>query len=214
MGNIVKIRQELIKASVDLMEREQELCLLDSYVGDGDHGTTVKKSFEIVKQIAEEHSDHISELFQNCATGIMDRSGGAIGPILSAFFLGLAEGSEGKEELEGKEWAPLFAAALRSVTEVGGARPGDRTLVDTLTAVDQAFQEYKDASCQELWEKVIAYAYRGAMATGNMRARKGRAKFLGEQSTGYVDAGAMTMYYFIRTIAEEEKIQQENTNRE
>lgn len=214
MGNIAKIRQELIRASADLMEREQELCLLDSYVGDGDHGTTVKKSFEIVMRMAEEPADHIAELFQNCAAGIMDRAGGAIGPILSAFFLGLSEGAEGKERLEGKEWGPLFSAALQSVMEVGGARPGDRTLVDTLAAVDRAFAEYKDAPCQELWEKVIEYAHAGAKATAGMQARKGRARYLGEKSTGYVDAGAMTMYYLIRTIAEEEKTQQEQTGRE
>ena len=38
-----------------------------------------------------------------------------------------------------------------------------------------------------------------------MQAKRGRARYLRERSVGYVDAGATTMYYFIRTVAQAER---------
>ena len=67
-----------------------------------------------------------------------------------------------------------------------------------------AFKDIDGKPAAEVWKTVEEKAKEGALSTKNMRAKKGRARYLGDKSVGYVDAGSMSMYYFIRQIAEEE----------
>ena len=47
--NANDMKQILFNISNLLNANEQELCRLDSYVGDGDHGVTVNRGFAAVK---------------------------------------------------------------------------------------------------------------------------------------------------------------------
>lgn len=204
MTDKVKIIKEMHAVAADLVSREEELCKLDSYVGDGDHGVTIRKGFSNVLKGLELPADSIEEVFTHCSDAILDSMGGAIGPIFASIFMGFAMASTGKEEIRLKDWGPLFAKALEVVQTTGGAQPGDRTLVDTLNAAVEAFREADGKPAAEVWKNVEEKAKEGALSTKNMKAKKGRARYLGDKSVGYVDAGSMSMYYFIRQIAEEE----------
>jgi dihydroxyacetone kinase-like protein len=48
-----------------------------------------------------------------------------------------------------------------------------------------------------------AAATKGMLATQDMIARKGRARFLGEKSVGYIDPGAASFSMFIAALAHE-----------
>ena len=204
MTDRVKIIKEMRVVATDLVSREEELCKLDSYVGDGDHGVTIRKGFSNVLKGLELPASSIEEVFTHCSDAILDSMGGAIGPIFASIFMGFAMASTGKEEIQLNDWGLLFAKALEVVQTTGGAQPGDRTLVDTLNAAVDAFKDIDGKPAAEVWKTVEEKAKEGALSTKNMRAKKGRARYLGDKSVGYVDAGSMSMYYFIRQIAEEE----------
>lgn len=204
MTDRVKIIKEMRAVATDLVSREEELCKLDSYVGDGDHGVTIRKGFSNVLKGLELPASSIEEVFTHCSDAILDSMGGAIGPIFASIFMGFAMASTGKEEIQLNDWGLLFSKALEVVQTTGGAQPGDRTLVDTLNAAVEAFKDIDGKSAAEVWKTVEEKAKEGALSTKNMRAKKGRARYLGDKSVGYVDAGSMSMYYFIRQIAEEE----------
>ncbi len=193
---------ELQEVCRDLISRREELCRLDSYVGDGDHGISIHKGFSKVLAALGNPGGTLEEIFTQCSDAILDSMGGAIGPIFASVFIGFAMASRGKEELSLKDWQQNFEKALEVVTNTGEAQPGDRTLVDTLTPAVKAFRE--GAAPGELWANVEKLAHEGAESTKNMLAKRGRASYLGDKSLGYVDAGAMSMYYFIRRIAEVE----------
>lgn len=191
---------ELREVCMDLISRREELCRLDSYVGDGDHGISIHKGFSKVLAALGNPAGTLEEIFNQCSDAILDSMGGAIGPIFASVFIGFAMASRGKETLSSEDWQQNFEKALEVVTNTGEAQPGDRTLVDTLAPAVKAFME--SSAPGELWANVEKRAREGAESTKSMLARRGRASYLGDKSLGYVDAGAMSMYYFIRRIAE------------
>lgn len=199
-----KVIQEMRAAATDLVSRQEELCKLDSYVGDGDHGISIHRGFTAVLEYLDHPAKTIEDVFTNCTDAILDSMGGAIGPIFASIFMGFAFASTGKEELSVDDWAEMFQKAMEVVMNTGGAKPGERTLVDTLNAAVEAFREGKGKTDKEVWQLVEKRSKEGAENTKNMRARKGRARYLQERSVGYVDAGATSMYYFIKAIADEE----------
>lgn len=201
MITVAQMKQALLDAACDLIAREEELSRLDSYVGDGDHGTTIRQSFQRVRRELEglEPAD-LGELFQCCTLALMDTAGGAIGPILASLFMGFQQEAGGRTSLDGPSLVRMFAAGLASVQEMGGAMPGDRTLVDPLHAAVRAMEQLGGQDTSALLRAGADAAQTGAADTAHMIARHGRAKNLGEASLGYVDAGAMSMYYLLRAM--------------
>jgi dihydroxyacetone kinase len=75
-------------------------------------------------------------------------------------------------------------AAAEGIADLGGARRGDRTLLDALCpAADEL------ASSGSL-SSAAAAAAEGAEATATMTPRRGRSSYLGERAHGHRDAGA------------------------
>lgn len=201
MVTVFQMKQALMDIACDLIAREEELSKLDSYVGDGDHGTTIRQSFQKVRQQLNETSfETMGELFQCCTMALMDTAGGAIGPILASMFMGFSETVGTRTEMDAELLADMLGSGLRYVQDMGGAKPGDRTLVDPLNAAALAAKKSVTFGEAATLHAAAEAAWEGARSTANMIARHGRAKNLGEASIGYVDAGAMSMYYFLRTL--------------
>ncbi len=203
MLGLAKMQEIILSVADDLISREEELCLLDSYVGDGDHGVTIKRGFQSVKAaVSSQQFDSFQSLFMGCALELMNTLGGAIGPIFSSVFMGFAQGTANVEEIGTQDLARMFQLALDCVKQTGGAKEGDRTLVDALSPAARVLQEQSGLEIHEALSAAAGAAYEGALSTKDMVAKMGRARFLGEKSKGYVDAGAMTMYYFIHDMAQ------------
>jgi dihydroxyacetone kinase len=122
------------------------LNALDSAIGDGDHGDTMLRGFRAAARTVREGSySSISELFDAVADSLAEETGGAIGPLLAAFF---AEGGLAFSGMEGVNVSALalfFKRGLDAVKEVGGAQPGDKTLVDALAPAVNALVESQGA---------------------------------------------------------------------
>jgi dihydroxyacetone kinase-like protein len=199
----VDFLKALLYACDDLVIREQELCDYDSGVGDGDHGVTIRKGFTAVKEAIErEKPEGIQALCMSCAMAFSNTSGGAIGPVLSAFFLGMMNASPGGDPFDTPEIAAIFEEGLRQIKTVGGAEVGDKTLVDALEPAVEVLKAESKKEPKVAMTAAAEAAYKGAQSTIDMVSRKGRSKNLGERSRGHIDAGSMSMYYFFRAFAE------------
>lgn len=200
------VKNALLAAAEDLISRENELCLLDSYVGDGDHGVTIKKGYRnVIRDIDMHQPANLFDLFFCATTAIADVTGGAIGPLLASFFLGIGTTLEGKNQLETADLANMFKAGLDAVQDLGEAKPGDRTMIDALYPAVlslQASVTTEETDPKNAMRTAADAALSGAKSTAQMKARIGRAKNLGDKSVGYVDAGAMSMYYFLKAFAD------------
>jgi phosphoenolpyruvate---glycerone phosphotransferase subunit DhaL len=201
--NYIELRDAVLAGAKDLIQREEELSRLDAYVGDGDHGVTIRIGFtRVIKSLESEEAKTPFDVLFIAATALADVMGGAIGPILASFYLGMGTAVQGKDELSLPDLADMFASGLASLQDLGGAKPGDRTLVDALAPAVQVLQEAPaGASIKSAMMQAAAAAEAGAQATSNMIARLGRARNLGAKSLGYVDAGATSMSYFLRAFA-------------
>ena len=197
------VKRALLACCDDLIAREIELSELDALVGDGDHGVTIRKGYMTVqKAIDEEEANTISDLFFNAGMALADTAGGAIGPILASMFIGFSTSTKGEEELGVKELAAMFAGGLAGVQNLGGAKPGDCTMVDSLYPFVESLKNAGTDNVKEALEAASQKALEGSDATKNMQARLGRARNLRERSIGFIDAGSRSMYYFLKAFSD------------
>ncbi|SCE28729.1 dihydroxyacetone kinase, C-terminal domain [Streptomyces sp. DpondAA-F4a] len=80
------------------------------------------------------------------------------------------------------------------MAQLGGAKAGDKTMLDALLPAVEALGESVGAAGDA--------ALAGALATVPLRARKGRASYLGERSIGHEDPGAASAALLVAALAE------------
>ena len=197
------LKRAVFAGADDVIARELELCELDSFVGDGDHGITVRKGYQKVESsINEQQPDSLSGLMLSAGMGLADTAGGAIGPILASMFIGFSTSTKGEEDLGVKELAEMFAGGLAGVQNLGGAKPGDCTMVDSLYPFVESLKAAETTDVKEALEAAAEKALEGSDSTKMMQARLGRARNLRERSIGFIDAGSRSMYYFLKAFAD------------
>jgi dihydroxyacetone kinase-like protein len=128
--------------------------------------------------------------------------GGASGPLYGTLFLRAGAVTSGKYELSAADVAGILKAGLSGVIARGKAQPGDKTMVDALSPASDAFiktiqdnNEFIDALKQ-----AVDAAESGMKDTIPMRAKKGRASYLGERSIGHQDPGATSSYLILKAL--------------
>ncbi len=191
------------KIAANITKNSSYLSELDSFIGDGDHGTTISRGFgEVMRIIRENPPKDISNLLKTTGLTLISSMGGASGPIFGSIFIAMAKVTEGKDKIGLSDLKDMFSAALDKVMKLGGAAPGDKTLVDSLKPVVDSLHDSlsKGISLKEATKSAEASALKGVESTKNMIAKKGRSSYLGERSLGHQDAGATTMYLIIKTI--------------
>ena len=101
------------------------------------------------------------------------------------------------------DWAGAFRAGCLGITELGGARPGDRTMLDALVPASEAFAAglTTGRSSTEAFSEAVTAAESGAKATASMNPRKGRSSYLGDRALGHPDPGAEAVAVWLRALA-------------
>lgn len=192
-----------LAAADQLFRRDgARLTALDAAIGDGDHGANMVRGFGAVRTAVEETPAATPGAVLGLAgTTLTNTVGGASGPLF-----GMALRRTGKRLGEEAAVSPgQFAAALRAgagaVGKLGGAVPGDATLLDALLpALDALDRELVGAAPGAALAAARTAARDGAEATAPMRARKGRASYLGDRSVGHQDAGANSVVLLFEAL--------------
>ncbi|WP_033309521.1 dihydroxyacetone kinase subunit DhaL [Streptomyces iakyrus] len=180
-------------ASVD---REAErLTALDSPIGDADHGSNLQRGFTaVVAALEKEAPDTPGGVLTLAGRQLISTVGGASGPLYGTLLrrTGKALGDAG--EVSAEQLAEAFRAGVDAVMTLGGAAPGDKTMIDALVpAADALGDSFATARTA---------AEEGAVATTPLQARKGRASYVGERSIGHQDPGATSSALLIAGLAE------------
>jgi dihydroxyacetone kinase phosphoprotein-dependent L subunit len=196
--DIRQAKELLMLAAHRMVECEAELCRLDSYVGDGDHGVTVKRGFsKVLDELSCKAPATLADLFGLVGKTLSSNMGGASGPIFGILFSEAGRLCAGKQTLELCDFAGMFDAGLQGICRLGNAHVGDRTMVDALYPAVAALK----ATCESCIGLPDAFrlardaAQQGAEHTREMLPKKGRARFLGEKALGHLDAGAMSVVF-------------------
>ena len=194
-----------LEAMCDTIEAEKEyLSELDGAIGDGDHGVNMAKCFrEVKKKLAESTFADMNTLFNSVGMVVLNSVGGAMGALYGTFFLKMAQECVGKSELGLSDLVRMFQTAEQGILDIGKARPGDKTLLDTLTSAIRALEESEQEG-QSLPEALANFeqaAKKGMQSTKDMLAKIGRASRLGERTIGHQDPGATSCYFILRSLA-------------
>lgn len=185
----------LVYVADEMISRENYFCELDSGLGDGDHGVTISRGWKAAKEVLQQPQDNLEELFVHMGSAMMTSMGGAIGPIYSLLFEGLAKGVSGRDVIDLSVAAAMFENGAEKISLGADVLEGQKTMFDALAPAARALRKAADEG-KSLTEGFCAAkeaAGTGAEATVNMVARKGRARFLREKSIGHKDAGAGSM---------------------
>jgi len=172
------------------------LSELDSTCGDGDHGTTMLRAANLVARCVERSSGKSLEGFLgDVAWTLMGLDGGATGPLLGSFFLGVSESIGSGNELDARSLAEAFEAGVAALTQQSRAHVGDKTMLDSLVPAVEAVRQTAEAgqSIEDALRAAAVAAEKGAESTKKLVAKVGRAKYLGEKTLGAQDPGATTV---------------------
>lgn len=190
MGKLIGLMADII------IENEVPFCKADR-CGDGDFGMSIAKGFKQLKADWDTRKKgDIGEFLVSCSEIIMEYCGGASGPIWGSAFRYAGKAVQGKKEIELKDLAAIFQAAVEGVQETGrksfgkGAVVGDKTLIDALVPAADALSEAaeKGMKMKDAMKASAKAAVAGAEATKYIQAKMGRAGVT--DSEGYPDAGA------------------------
>jgi dihydroxyacetone kinase/dihydroxyacetone kinase-like protein len=174
---------------------------LDSVVGDGDFGYSLRNGFEVV---AEEYDtfDHssVGAVLKKIGLVISGKVGGVSGPIWGTAFLRAGVKAGDKTELSTDDVIAMLRASVAGIMQRGQSALGDKTLLDALIpAIDSL--EASLADPDTVADHGVAAIQKAAEDTKGMLAMRGRAAYTGERSRDSVDAGATAIGVILRAIS-------------
>lgn len=163
-----------------LIESESDLNLLDAKSGDGDTGSTLATASRalIIAMDTLPLADH-TQLYRAIGLELSQTMGGSSGVLLAIFFAAAGDASS-----SGLPMRDALLAGLSRMREIGGANPGDRTMVDALMPALEALSVGLP--------QAATAARKGADYTATITSAKaGRASYINsEQLDGHIDPGA------------------------
>jgi dihydroxyacetone kinase-like protein len=185
-------------------EHRKHLTQLDSAVGDGDHGNNMHRGFQAALERLEGTDPQTpSDALKAVSMALVNKVGGAAGPLYGTAFLRASTALSSKEDLSPEDVAGALEAALGGIKQRGKAEVGDKTIVDALEPAVEAAKEAASSGggAGEVFRAAAEAAEEGAEATVPLTARRGRASYLGPRSAGHMDPGARSTYLLLDAAA-------------
>jgi len=186
------MRAFLERCCAILIDAEAYLNRLDAKCGDGDTGSTLAGAARALTGALDRLplADR-TQLYRAIGLELSQTMGGSSGVLLAIFFAAAGDASA-----SGRDTVGALKAGLDRIRQVGGAGPGDRTMIDALAPALDSLPLGLDAAARAARE--------GADATARIpRARAGRASYLAEESlAGHNDPGAEAVARLLGSLAE------------
>jgi dihydroxyacetone kinase-like protein len=191
-----------------IVDNADYFAQLDSVVGDGDFGFSLRNGFEVVVADYETFDrSTIGAVLKKIGFVMTAKVGGVSGPIWGTAFLRAAAAAGDRTELAPEDLIAMLRASIAGIMQRGDASLGDKTLLDALVpAVDSLEASIADpATLQDHGVAAVQaaadVAVRAAEETKPMVAKRGRAANTGERSIGSVDAGATAIGVIFQEIS-------------
>jgi dihydroxyacetone kinase len=193
------LQATLQRIATALIKAEPRLTALDQAVGDGDLGISMSRAAQAVMDnldsLARQPVDVALTDLSNLLRKVI---AGSSGPF---YAIGLSRASARLQQTN--SWGAALDGACDAISELGGAGPGDRTMLDALYPAAMAFRATVDQGKD--WREAVtaaaAAAEQGARATANLLPKRGRSLYLGERALGSPDPGAEALAVWLRAIA-------------
>ena len=189
--------------SYEISSKSEYLDNLDREIGDGEHGSSMKRGFNAIKENMSDFEGMTpGEIFMKVGEILTFNIGGAAGPLYGTAFMEAGKIFKEKKELNKEDLIEMIECSLKGIKNRGKANLGDKTMIDTLEpALENLKLSYlKTKNWKISLNAMIDGAKKGMGSTAEMAALKGRSSYLGDRSKGVIDPGAASMYILLKAI--------------
>jgi dihydroxyacetone kinase phosphoprotein-dependent L subunit len=194
------ISQEAIEKAIDttadtVIRNEMYFCDLDGLAGDGDFGNSLATGFKVIKRdLPGMDKPDIGAMLLKLSMLVSKHVGGSSGPIWGTGFMKAAIPAKGKTEVSLEELAQMVGAAVDGIMARGGAKLGDKTLLDALIPVRETMAAMAPGGDGAAVLRACAERADAAIEeTRHLVAHRGRASQVGERSANTPDPGIVAI---------------------
>jgi dihydroxyacetone kinase len=197
------MRRLLLATAKGWLAAETLLTELDRVVGDGDLGLGLARGARgLERDLASYDLGNPAATLRAVAATLRRATAGSSGALYAVMLLRAAAVFERVGDHGAKTWATALMEGQQAIAEVGGAKPGDRTMLDALAPAAAAFAAaiHGGHTTKAALQVAVEAARAGALATKDMQPRLGRSSYLGNRAIGHVDPGAQAVVVWLEAI--------------
>ena len=174
-----------------MLENRERLVELDSVAGDGDIGLVLSDGFAKVRdEIASLDQPDVGKLFYQVGKVLSKEAPSSMGTLLANGFMRGGKALRGKTEFTVAELGEMLRNFAEAIMEMGGAKEGEKTALDSLLPGLRALQDAADKAPADALKAAAQASEEGFARTRDMVARHGRIAVRGEASRTIADPGA------------------------
>jgi len=160
-----------------LQEIRDRLNDADSKLGDGDTGMTVARMIEALQAGAAELPPDVGAALVQCGRACSRATGSSLGAVVAMALSAAGRVTRGQEAVDRAGQAAMLAAAAAIIQERSGATPGDKTVLDSILAIQEALSGA--ATAASLRGVALDAAESALERFRGREARLGRARMYG-----------------------------------
>jgi dihydroxyacetone kinase len=188
----------MARLATAMQQAEEELGRIDARAGDGDHGQAMSRGAKAASEAADRGvaaGAGAATVLGLAADAWADRAGGASGALWGVALRAWSDAFSDTAAIAPAAVAKGAAAARDAIIGLGGAKVGDKTLVDALDPFVRMLEREiaGGRSLAEAWRAAANTASEAALETAPLTPKLGRARPLAARSVGFPDAGAMSL---------------------
>jgi dihydroxyacetone kinase len=190
-----------------LIENESRLGDIDAVAGDGDHGNGMARGSRAAAETASSAADKgagIGTALALAGESWSERGGGTSGALWGAALCAFGRELGDRKPVSAQDLVAAARAGVNAITSLGGAKVGDKTLVDAAIPFVDALGKYDgdEGDLAALVANAAAVCESAAERTADIPARLGRARTHGDRSLGTPDAGAVSFALIVTRLAQ------------
>jgi len=185
-------------------DNADELGRIDAVAGDGDHGTGMTRGLRAADAAAADARGGVGAVLGAAGRAWADKAGGTSGVLWGLFLETAGQRLGNTDDPSAGAVADAVAAGLDEMAAIGGARAGDKTLLDALIPFSDTLTERTGAGepLAQAWTAAAEVAIRAARDTADLVPKVGRARPLADKSRGTPDAGATSLAMLAEAVGE------------
>ena len=165
-------------------DNEAYFCELDGVMGDADFGVSLATGFQSVMDKWDTYDmSTIGSFLLGVTTAITSCTGGCSGPVWGTLFMRNGMMFKDKTELTVTDIAAGLNSAIDGISKRGGAKLGDKTLLDALDVIAKSLEASAagEGSLNDALDTAAKAAYECRETTKQWVAKRGRQSFTGPQ---------------------------------
>lgn len=187
-----------------LLGQEAVLTALDAKTGDGGLGASMARATRAIMDLPPAAWGSPAAALAAIGDALRRTVGGSSGPFYATALMRASRRLAGGALPDAAAWAEAFSLAVDAVCELGGAAPGDRTMVDALRPVADALSGALAAGSgvPNAMRACAAAAGQGAAAAADMLPRLGRSSYTGDRALGIPGGRAVAVTVWLSAVSD------------